>query len=69
MKKDVVARQAWQPFTADDERTPGQAEGAAALTTAVATVHFLTGYFRRGNLIRFGIYCLLLGVAMVIDNA
>ena len=37
--------------------------------TAVFTVHFLTRYFRRGNLNPFGIYCLLFGAAMVIYNA
>ena len=42
---------------------------ACAAVTAVVTVHFLTRYFRRGNLIPFGIYCLLFGAAMVIYNA
>ena len=41
----------------------------AAAVVAVFTVHFLTRYFRRGNLIPFGIYCLLFGIAMVIYNA
>ena len=41
----------------------------AAAITAVFTVHFLTRYFRRGNLIPFGIYCVLFGLAMVIYNA
>jgi undecaprenyl-diphosphatase len=40
-----------------------------AAVTAVFTVHFLTRYFRRGNLNPFGIYCVLFGVAMVIYNA
>jgi undecaprenyl-diphosphatase len=40
-----------------------------AAITAVFTVHFLTRYFRRGNLVPFGIYCLLFGLAMVIYNA
>jgi undecaprenyl-diphosphatase len=40
-----------------------------AAITAVFTVHFLTRYFRRGNLNPFGIYCLLFGAAMVIYNA
>lgn len=39
-----------------------------AAVTAVATVHFLTRYFKRGNLIPFGIYCLLFGAAMIIYN-
>lgn len=36
---------------------------------AVVTVHFLTRYFRRANLIPFGIYCVLFGLAMVVYNA
>jgi undecaprenyl-diphosphatase len=41
----------------------------AAAITAVFTVHFLTRYFRRGNLNPFGIYCLIFGAAMVVYNA
>ena len=41
----------------------------AAAITAVFTVHFLTRYFRRGNLKPFGIYCLLFGAAMIAYNA
>jgi len=41
----------------------------AAAITAVFTVHFLTRYFRRGNLRPFGIYCILFGAAMVGYNA
>jgi len=41
----------------------------AAAITAVVTVHFLTRYFRRGNLRPFGIYCLLFGAAMIAYNA
>jgi undecaprenyl-diphosphatase len=40
-----------------------------AAVTAVFTVHFLTRYFRRGNLIPFGIYCVLFGAAMIGYNA
>jgi undecaprenyl-diphosphatase len=40
-----------------------------AAITAVFTVHFLTRYFRRGNLRPFGIYCILFGAAMVAYNA
>ena len=40
-----------------------------AAVTAVITVHWLTRYFKRGNLVPFGIYCLLFGAAMVIYNA
>jgi undecaprenyl-diphosphatase len=36
---------------------------------AVFTAHFLTRYFRRANLIPFGIYCVLFGLAMVGYNA
>jgi undecaprenyl-diphosphatase len=42
---------------------------AVAAVTAVFTVHFLTRFFKRGNLIPFGIYCVLFGIAMVIYNA
>jgi undecaprenyl-diphosphatase len=41
----------------------------AAAITAVFTVHFLTRYFRRGNLNPFGIYCVIFGAAMVAYNA
>ncbi len=37
-----------------------------AAVTAIFTVHFLTRYFRRGNLRPFGIYCILFGVFMVL---
>jgi undecaprenyl-diphosphatase len=40
-----------------------------AAVVAVFTVHFLTRYFRRGNLNPFGIYCILFGIAMVAYNA
>jgi undecaprenyl-diphosphatase len=39
-----------------------------AAVAAVFTVHFLTRYFRRGNLNPFGIYCLAFGAAMVAYN-
>jgi undecaprenyl-diphosphatase len=42
---------------------------ACAAVIGVATVHFLTRYFRRGNLNPFGIYCLLFGIAMIAYNA
>jgi undecaprenyl-diphosphatase len=42
---------------------------AVAAVTAVFTVHFLTRFFKRGNLIPFGIYCVLFGIAMVIYTA
>jgi undecaprenyl-diphosphatase len=40
-----------------------------AAVVAVFTVHFLTRYFRRGNLYPFAAYCVLFGLAMVIYNA
>jgi undecaprenyl-diphosphatase len=40
-----------------------------AAVVAVFTVHFLTRYFRKGNLNPFAAYCVLFGVAMVIYNA
>jgi undecaprenyl-diphosphatase len=43
--------------------------GIVAAVVAVFTVHFLTRYFRRGNLRPFGIYCILFGIAMVAYNA
>ncbi len=36
---------------------------------ALITVGFLSRYFKRGNLIPFGIYCVVFGLAMVIYNA
>jgi undecaprenyl-diphosphatase len=41
----------------------------AAAIVAVFTVHFLTRYFKTRNLIPFGIYCVVFGLAMVIYNA
>jgi undecaprenyl-diphosphatase len=37
-----------------------------AAITAIFTVHFLTRYFRRGNLRPFGIYCIVFGIFMVL---
>ncbi len=37
-----------------------------AAITAVVTVHFLTKYFKRNNLIPFGIYCILFGAFMLV---
>jgi undecaprenyl-diphosphatase len=50
-------------------RGPAVIAAIAAAVTAVATVHWLTKYFRRGNLMPFAIYCGLFGLAMVIYNA
>ena len=46
----------------------GQAIVAAvcAALAAIVAVHWLLRYFRNNNLTPFGIYCLLLGFAMVI---
>ncbi|HET9720053.1 MAG TPA: undecaprenyl-diphosphate phosphatase [Solirubrobacteraceae bacterium] len=40
-----------------------------AAAVSVFTVHFLTRYFKRSNLVPFGIYCVVFGLAMVIYNA
>jgi undecaprenyl-diphosphatase len=40
-----------------------------AAVTAVITVHFLTRYFRRGNLRPFGLYCIAFGIFMVLFTA
>lgn len=40
-----------------------------AAITAVVTVHFLTRYFRRGNLRPFGLYCIVFGIFMVLFTA
>jgi undecaprenyl-diphosphatase len=50
-------------------RGPALVAAIAAAITAVFTVAFLMRYFKRGNLIPFGIYCLAFGAAMVIYNA
>jgi undecaprenyl-diphosphatase len=40
-----------------------------AAVTAVITVHFLTRYFRRGNLRPFGLYCIAFGIFMILFTA
>ena len=50
-------------------RGPAVVAAVSAAITAIVTVHFLTRYFRRGNLNPFGIYCVLFGAAMVVYNA
>ena len=50
-------------------RGPAVVAAIAAAVTAVFTVAFLMRYFKRGNLIPFGIYCIVFGAAMVIYNA
>jgi len=49
----------------------GEAVLAAVVAAifAVLTVHFLTRWFKTRNLIPFGIYCIVFGLAMVIYNA
>jgi undecaprenyl-diphosphatase len=42
---------------------------ACAAVTGIATVHFLTRWFKTRNLTPFGIYCVVFGLAMVIYNA
>ncbi len=41
----------------------------AAALTGIATVHFLTRWFKTRNLKPFGLYCVVFGLAMVIYNA
>jgi undecaprenyl-diphosphatase len=41
----------------------------AAAITAVITVHFLTRYFKKGNLRPFGIYCIVFGIFMTAFTA
>ena len=41
----------------------------SACITAIITVRFLMRYFKHGNLIPFGIYCVVFGLAMVLYNA
>jgi len=41
----------------------------SACVTAIITAAFLMRYFKRGNLIPFGIYCVVFGLAMVFYNA
>ncbi|HUY58398.1 MAG TPA: undecaprenyl-diphosphate phosphatase [Solirubrobacteraceae bacterium] len=40
-----------------------------AAVVAVFTVHFLTRYFKRGNLIPFAAYCVIFGAAMIAYTA
>jgi undecaprenyl-diphosphatase len=54
---------------ASDLRGASVIAAVVAAAVAVFTVHFLTRYFRRGNLNPFGIYCILFGLAMVGYNA
>jgi undecaprenyl-diphosphatase len=54
---------------ARDLRVASVIAAIVAAVVAVFTVHFLTRYFKRGNLTPFGIYCILFGVAMIIYNA
>jgi undecaprenyl-diphosphatase len=49
-------------------RGPAVIAAISAAVTAIATVHYLMQYFRRGNLNPFGIYCVVFGLAMVIYN-
>ena len=50
-------------------RGPAVIAAIAAAIAAVFTVHFLSRFFKRGNLRPFGLYCLVFGLAMVIYNA
>ena len=42
------------------------ANAVSRAVAAVFCVHFLLRYFKRNNLVPFGIYCLLFGTAMII---
>jgi len=50
-------------------RGPAVIAAVVAAVFAIITVHFLSRYLRRGNLVPFGIYCLLFGAAMIGYNA
>ncbi len=50
-------------------RGPAVIAAVVAAVFAIITVHFLSRYLKRGNLIPFGIYCLLFGAAMIGYNA
>jgi undecaprenyl-diphosphatase len=50
-------------------RGPAIIAAAVAAVTAVATVHFLTKYFKNRNLIPFGIYCIGFGAFMALFTA
>ncbi len=50
-------------------RGPALVAAIAAAITAVFTVAFLMRYFKRGNLVPFGIYCVLFGTAMIFYTA
>ena len=52
----------------DGVRGPALIAAIAAAFAAVLTVHFLMRYFKRGNLIPFGIYCVVFGILMMIYN-
>jgi undecaprenyl-diphosphatase len=54
---------------AHDLRVAALVALVCAAVLAVGTVHFLTRYFKRGNLRPFGVYCVLFGLAMVVYNA
>jgi undecaprenyl-diphosphatase len=47
-------------------RGPAIIAAVAAAITAVFTVHFLTRYFKHGNLRPFGIYCIVFGAFMTL---
>ena len=57
------------PLGAGGVRSAALVAAVAAAITAVITVHFLTRYFRRGNLRPFGIYCIVFGIFMVLFTA
>jgi undecaprenyl-diphosphatase len=50
-------------------RGPAVIAAVCAAITAVFTVHFLTRYFKKGNLRPFGIYCIVFGIFMTAFTA
>ena len=50
-------------------RGPAVIAAVCAAITAVLTVHFLTRYFRKGNLRPFGAYCIVFGIFMTAFTA
>jgi undecaprenyl-diphosphatase len=50
-------------------RGPAIIAAISAAITAIITVHFLTKYFKSGNLRPFGIYCIVFGIFMILFTA
>jgi undecaprenyl-diphosphatase len=50
-------------------RGPAVLAAICAALTAIVTVHYLTKYFEKRNLIPFGLYCIAFGAFMVVFTA